>query len=63
MEDITSFGISGIYSLLILSLTFSFLLALRIKRLNQKVLKLEEYFKEQMGLIHRSLETPGEKEE
>ncbi len=63
VEDITSLGISGIYSLLILSLCFNFLLAIRIQKLNKRVLELETYFREQMGRLKESVGLPKEKGE
>ncbi len=63
MEDITSLGISGIYSLLLLSLCFNFLLAIRIHRLNNRILELETYFREQLGHIKKSIGAFKEKGE
>ncbi len=62
MEDLTSLSISGIYSLLILSLTFSFLLAMRVRQLQNKLVSYEgsvekrvEILKERVELLEKSV--------
>ena len=62
MEDLTSLSISGIYSLLILSLTFSFLLAMRVRQLQTKLISYEgsvekrvEILKERVELLEKSV--------
>ncbi len=41
MEDILSFSLSGVYSLLLLNLTFSFLLGIRIRQMEARFLSTE----------------------
>lgn len=41
MEDISSLAFAGLYSLLILSMTFHFLLAIRIKTLKGRIERIE----------------------
>ncbi|MEE8168241.1 MAG: hypothetical protein V3T58_05160 [Candidatus Hydrothermarchaeales archaeon] len=42
MEQILSFSISGIYSLLLLNLTFNFLLAIRLNQVSKKFVSAQE---------------------
>ncbi len=42
MEDILSLSISGVYSLLLLNISFSFLLAIRVRQLNSMFISSEE---------------------
>lgn len=62
MEPITSLSISGIYSLLVLSLAFSFLLAMRVRQLQNKILSYEgsveervEFLRERIELLEKSV--------
>lgn len=56
MEDITSLSISGIYSLLILSLTFSFLLAMRVRQLQNKLISYEGSVEKRVELLKERVE-------
>ncbi|MEE8167633.1 MAG: hypothetical protein V3T58_02025 [Candidatus Hydrothermarchaeales archaeon] len=56
VEDLLSFSISGIYSLLILSLTFSFLLAIRMKQLHNKLASYHEISDKKITLLKQRLE-------
>jgi hypothetical protein len=42
MEDITSFAFAGIFSMLILSMTFIFLLSIRLYQLGKKLEEIED---------------------
>ncbi|MFQ5887948.1 MAG: hypothetical protein ACE5HY_04560 [Candidatus Hydrothermarchaeales archaeon] len=55
MEDILSFAFSGIFSLLILSLTFNFLLAIRLHLLDRKVDVMDKRSREEAKLIDKRL--------
>jgi hypothetical protein len=55
MEDVLSFAFSGIYSLLILSLTFNFALAIRVHILDRKVYDLDVRTKEEAKSIKRRM--------
>lgn len=56
MEPITSLSISGIYSLLVLSLAFSFLLAMRVRQLQNKILSYEGSVEERVELLRERIE-------
>ena len=56
MEDLTSLSISGIYSLLILSLTFSFLLAMRVKQLQNKLVSYEGSVEKRVAILKERVE-------
>ena len=55
MDDWLSFIISGIISLLILSLTFNFLLSIRLSNLDKKVERLDKRTREEADLIEKRL--------
>ncbi len=55
MDDWLSFIISGIISLLILSLTFNFLLSIRLNNLDKKVERLDKRTREEADLIEKRL--------
>jgi len=55
MEDVLSFAFSGIYSLLILSLTFNFALAIRVHILDRNVYDLDVRTKEEAKSIKRRM--------
>ncbi len=55
MDDWLSFIISGIFSLLILSLTFNFLLSIRLNNLDKKVERLDKRTREEADLIEKRL--------
>ncbi len=55
MDDWLSFIISGIFSLLILSLTFNFLLAIRLTNLDKKVDRLDKRSRAEADLIEKRL--------
>ena len=56
MEDLTSLSISGIYSLLILSLTFSFLLAMRVRQLQNKLVSYEGSVEKRVAILKERVE-------
>jgi len=56
MEDIVSLGVAGIYSLLILSLCFSFLLAIRLRQLEKKLVNYENTMDKELKTIIRRIE-------
>ncbi len=56
VEDILNFSLSGIYSLLVLSLTFNFLLAMRVRRLNNILLSHQGIHDEKIMLLRQRLE-------
>lgn len=55
MDDLLSFVFSGIFSLLILSLTFNFLLAIRLHLLDKKVETIDQRSREESKLIEKRL--------
>jgi hypothetical protein len=56
VEDLLNLSISGIYSLLVLSITFSFLLSMRVRQLNKKVLSFGDTIDNELTLLKRRLE-------
>jgi len=60
MEELLSFAISGVYSLLILSLTFNFLLAVRLHQTERQIEGVEECSKADFKRIAKRLEVLNE---
>lgn len=55
MEDILSFSLSGVYSLLLLSLTFSFLLGIRIRQMEARFLSAEASVNSMLSDVNQML--------
>ncbi|MFQ6135719.1 MAG: hypothetical protein ACE5PM_00870 [Candidatus Hydrothermarchaeales archaeon] len=55
MEDLMSFVFSGIYSLLLLSLCFNFLLAIRMHILDKKIDGIDKRSREEVELMEKRL--------
>jgi hypothetical protein len=56
-EELWNLSISGVYSLLILSLSFNFLLAIRIKQLQDRFASYQENTTRNMGILTERLES------
>ena len=56
-EDLFALGLGGIYSLLILSLTFFFLLAIRLRSVDNKIITLYEETGAEFAKISETLST------
>jgi hypothetical protein len=54
-EDLLNFALSGIYSLLILSLTFNFALSIKMHVLGKKVDELDQRSKDDAELIEKRM--------
>ncbi len=55
MEDILSFALYGIYTLLLLSLTFNFLLTIRLRGMHSRIAEAEKQSTEEARLMHERL--------
>ncbi len=56
VEDLLNFAISGIYSLMILSITFNFLLAMRLKQLQNRFVSYTETINKKIGILTERLD-------
>jgi hypothetical protein len=55
MDNLLNFAFGGIYSILILSLTFNFALALKLRGMNKDINTKQAHAKEQTELLKRRL--------
>ncbi|MFQ5887949.1 MAG: hypothetical protein ACE5HY_04565 [Candidatus Hydrothermarchaeales archaeon] len=56
MEDIVSLSMAGLYSLLILNLTFLFLIGIRVHNIKTKIISVEETMAKQVKTLKERIE-------
>jgi hypothetical protein len=56
VEDIINLSMSGIFSILILNLTFSFLLGVRLTQMQKNILSLGESLEKEVSLLNERLD-------
>jgi hypothetical protein len=57
VEDIINLSMSGIYSILILNLTFVFLLAIRVAQMHKNFLSFYETLEAEVSMLKERLDT------